>query len=157
MLIEHDMPPIPQRYRDPPVLFDNIPMRSLVTRFIPDEHYERTMFSCGWLIYLSVIVFGSIPGARAEFNDVASGVVLHLIVYSFIAFLLACGARGSAVRKAAVSFALVAGMGAFDEAVQSLLPYRHGAVADWGIDVIAAFLAASLYWLASMRHSAASR
>lgn len=132
-------------------------MRSLVTRFIPDEHYERSMFGLGWLLYLAVIVFGSIPGARAEFNDVASGVTLHLIVYSCIAFLLACGAQGSAVRKAAVSFLLVATMGAFDEAVQSLLPYRHGAAADWGIDVIAAFLAASLYWLAATRTTLLSR
>ncbi|HEY0846406.1 MAG TPA: VanZ family protein [Noviherbaspirillum sp.] len=132
-------------------------MRSLVTRFIPDEHYERSMFSFGLLLYLAVIVFGSIPGARAEFNDVASGVVLHLTAYSCIAFFLAAGTNGSTPRKAVVSFLLVAAMGAVDEGIQSLLPYRHGAVADWGIDLVAGLLTATLFWLASARQSVLQR
>lgn len=115
------------------------------------------MFALGWLLYLAVLVFGSVPGARSELDEVASGVVLHLAAYSCIAFLLACGAQGSAARKAAVSFLLVAAMGAFDEVIQSFLPYRHGAAADWGIDVTAAFLTASLYWLAATRTALPSR
>lgn len=129
-------------------------MRALVTRIIPDEFYERCMFGCGLALYLAIIVFGSIPGARAEIDDVASGVVLHLAAYSCIAFLLASGTPGSLPRKAVVSFLIVAAMGAVDETIQSFLPYRHGTLSDWGIDLTAALLTTALYWLASARKSA---
>lgn len=132
-------------------------MRTLVTRFIPDELYERTMFGCGLAMYLAVIVFGAIPGARAGIDELASGVVLHLLAYSCIAWLLACGAHGSVARKAIVSFLLVTAMGALDEAIQSFLPYRRGALGDWGIDVTAALLTATLFWLASAKQAAPRR
>lgn len=129
-------------------------MRSLITRFIPDEHYERCMFGCGLAMYLAVLVFGSIPGARAGLDDVASGLFLHLVTYACITFLLATGSRGHAARKAVVAFLIVVAMGALDEAIQSQLPYRHGTFTDWGVDTIAALLTASLYWLAAARKSA---
>ena len=37
-------------------------------------------------------------------------------------------------------------MGAVDELVQSLLPYRRGAVADWLVDCNAAVMVAGLLW-----------
>lgn len=129
-------------------------MRSLITRFIPDELYERCMFGCGLALYLAVLVFGAVPGARAGLDDVASGLVLHLATYACITFLLATGSRGHVARKAINAFLIVVAMGALDEAIQSQLPYRHGTVTDWGVDTIAALLTASLYWLASSRKPA---
>lgn len=129
-------------------------MRSLVTRFIPDELYEQCMFRAGLALYLAVIVFGSIPGARAEIGEVASGIVLHFVTYSCIAFLLASGVIGSASRKAFKAFFLVAAMGALDEAIQSFLPYRSGTLLDWYVDMSAAAFTAMLFWIASLKKAA---
>lgn len=113
-------------------------MRDLFTRFISDKHVETLIFRSGVTLYLAILILGSIPGARDEIGEVASGLVLHFAAYSCIAFLLACGAAGNASVKAAKAFFLVAAMGAFDEIVQSFLPYRDGAVTDWMIDISAA-------------------
>jgi VanZ family protein len=128
-------------------------MRAFVTLLIPDEQYERFMFRSAWLIYAAVIVLGSIPGARTEIGEVASGLVLHFFTYAFIALLLACGTRGRPARKAIKAFVIVALMGAFDEVVQSFFPYRTAAFTDWYVDMSAGFLIAILYWTTSSKRA----
>jgi len=122
-------------------------MRILLARITSDKHLETLMFRAGLALYLAVIILGSIPGARNEVGEVASGLVLHFVTYSCIAFLLACGAAGDATAKAVKAFCIVAAMGALDECIQSLLPYRHGTVTDWMIDVSAALFTALLFRL----------
>lgn len=122
-----------------------IPMRALLTRFIPDKQVEPLMFRAGLFLYLAVIILGSIPGARDEVGEVASGFVLHFGTYSCIAFLLAYGATGNATAKAVKAFCIVAFMGALDEVIQSFLPYRVGAIGDWIIDISAALFTTLLF------------
>ena len=131
-------------------------MRTLLFRFISGKHLEPVMFRCGLALYLAVIVLGSIPGARDEIGAVASGLVLHFATYSCIAFLLACGAAGDATAKAVKAFCIVAAMGALDEGIQSLLPYRDGAVIDWMIDVTAALFATLMFRMAANGKAATS-
>ena len=69
--------------------------------------------------------------------------MLHATAYAGITFLLLTGSTGSLPARAAKAVATVAAMGAFDETVQSFLPYRTGAVADWMIDVTAALACAA--------------
>lgn len=120
-------------------------MRALLTRFISDKHAEALMFRCGLALYLAVILLGSIPGARDEVGNVASGLVLHFTTYACIALLLACGAAGNLSTRAVKAFCIVAVMGALDEGIQSLLPYRDGALDDWMIDMSAALLVTLAY------------
>jgi len=124
-------------------------MRKFITRFIPDQYYETFMFRSGIALYIAIIIFGSIPGAREDMGEVASGFVLHFTAYAVIAWLLASGARGNAMRKAVKAFVIVVAMGAFDEFVQSFFPYRTAAITDWLVDVSAAFCAALLFRLSS--------
>jgi VanZ family protein len=131
-------------------------MRALLTKFIPEEHVETFLFRSGLMLYLAVIVLGSIPGAREEIGHVASGLVLHFTTYACIAFLLACGAAGNATAKALKAFCMVVAMGALDECIQATLPYRDGAVADWIIDVSAALAVALLFRIASIDKPAAA-
>jgi len=98
-------------------------------------------------------VLGSIPGARAEIDDFASGILLHFATYSCITFLLASGAKGSPAHKAFKALLIVVAMGAVDELIQSFLPYRHGAVADWGIDLVAALVTSVLFWAGSLKNT----
>ncbi|UUZ51646.1 hypothetical protein LP420_09675 [Massilia sp. B-10] len=44
-------------------------------------------------------------------------------------------------------------MGAADELVQSMLPYRVGAVSDWVVDICASLVCASLLWTFMPRQS----
>ncbi len=126
-------------------------MRTVLSLLIPEEQYERFMLRSAWILYAAVILLGSIPGARSEVGEFASGVVLHFFTYSCIAFLLACGVGGSAMRKAIKAFAIVALMGAFDEFVQSFLPYRTAAWMDWGVDISAGLFASLLYWITTLK------
>jgi VanZ family protein len=125
-------------------------MRPFLMRLIADEKNESFMLRSAFLIYLAVLVFGSVPGARAEVGEVAPGLVLHFVTYACIAFLLFCGISGNALHKAFMAFVIIALMGAFDEYLQSFFPYRTATVKDWCIDVGAGLFASLLLWKISL-------
>ncbi|MEN3296519.1 MAG: hypothetical protein V7642_5772 [Burkholderiales bacterium] len=122
-------------------------MRRLLALLVFDPHYRKLEFRAAFILYLAVLVFGSIPGARADIGDYASGLVLHATTYSVIALLLFSGANGTAGAKALKAFAIVAAMGAVDECLQSFFPYRTAAVTDWLVDLCAAFITSVLLFL----------
>lgn len=98
--------------------------------------------------YLAILVGGSIPGARAEIGEVASGVVLHSLAYAGLTLLLFGGIGGSPARRAISSVLAIAAMGALDESIQRFFPYRGAAVGDWLVDCSAAVVTATiLYFL----------
>jgi VanZ family protein len=119
-------------------------MRPLLALLIHDARYRKLEFRAAFVLYLAVLVFGSIPGARAGIGEFASGLVLHALTYCVIALLLFSGANGSAWRKALKSFLIVAAMGACDEWVQSFFAYRTASVRDWLVDISAAFITSAL-------------
>lgn len=118
-----------------------------LVRLMIDDKYHRLRFIAALLIYLAVLVFGSIPGARAEVGEFASGLILHFITYSVIAFLLFTGFRHEYSAKGITTVVLVALMGALDEYVQTFLPYRRGAIVDWYVDASAGILMSTLLWV----------
>jgi VanZ family protein len=119
---------------------------SLLSRLVLDPALQRLRLYAALILYAAIIVAGSIPGARAEVGTYASGVVLHSLAYGILAFLVYTGIGGSAGSRALRSVLAVAAMGAGDELVQSLLPYRRGAVGDWLVDCTAAATVAALLW-----------
>jgi VanZ family protein len=121
-------------------------MRSLLNRFIFDPQYRKLEFRSAFLLYLMVLVFGSIPGARVEIGQFASGMVLHGLTYALITLLLFNGGNGDRWHKAWKSFLIVVAMGALDEFVQSFFPYRTASVTDWFVDISAAFFTLVLLW-----------
>ena len=102
------------------------------------ERYERLRYRTALLLYLLVILIGDIPGVRADVGQYASGGVLHSFGYGVLTLILFSGTRGGMARRALLSLLMVAAMGALDEGIQSFLPYRHGAVSDWLVDITAA-------------------
>lgn len=97
-------------------------------------------------LYLTIVVAGSIPGARAEIGHYASGLVLHSLAYAVLAFLWFTGSAGNAPARAAKAVLAVAAMGAGDEFVQSFFPYRGADVHDWLVDCASAIVISALLW-----------
>jgi VanZ family protein len=130
------------------------------------EKYRKLRLGSAFLLYFLILVLGSVPGARQDVGEMASGLIflilgsipglrqdvgeissgltLHASAYSIITLLLFTGYVGRPSRKAIQAFMTVAAMGALDEYIQSFLSYRTGAASDWMVDVIAGFVTASL-------------
>lgn len=70
-------------------------------------------------LFLVIVVIGSIPGARQNVGQFASGLILHSTAYAILGALIFLGSRGSASRRALCTVITIAVMGAFDEYVQS--------------------------------------
>jgi VanZ family protein len=118
------------------------PLRALLF----SDRFERRRLQLALALFGAILAFGSIPGARSSIGHVAPGLVLHALAYSSISFLVFTGRPGSAWRRAAVAVLAVMAMGALDEGVQSLFPYRHAAVSDWLVDCQAALVTSALLW-----------
>lgn len=121
-------------------------MPALFTLLVLDPKLRKLRSGCALLMYAAILVMGSIPGARAEIGQYAPGVVLHSLAYAILTFLLFTGSTGSARSRALKSVLTVALMGAGDELLQSLFPYRGAAIADWLVDCSAAAITAALLW-----------
>lgn len=121
-------------------------MPPFLSLLVLDERLRPWRMRAALMLFALIVAIGSIPGARAEIANVASGIVLHTLAYSCVTFLLYTGSRGTQGQRAAKSVLAVLVMGALDECVQSFLPYRHAAVGDWMTDVSSALLTAGLLW-----------
>jgi VanZ family protein len=119
-------------------MFSSLPSRLGTPRF------RRLCLTAAALMYVTILVSGSIPGARADIGQYASGALLHSTAYSVLACLCYLGVTGSPARRALKAVAVIALMGAGDEFVQSFFPYRTAAVRDWAVDVAAAVVTTAL-------------
>lgn len=108
--------------------------------------YARLRYWGAMALFALIVIIGSIPGARADAAEVASGVVLHSCAYAVLTFLVFTGSSGTPAQRAMKAVLTIAAMGIVDELVQSFLPYRHGAVGDWLVDCTSAIVTSTLLW-----------
>jgi VanZ family protein len=130
---------------------------SLITHLFFGDRYKAFRFRSAFVLYGLIVGLGSIPGARAEVGQFASGLILHSLVYSAITFLLFTGSDAHPFGKALKVWVIVAIMGALDEYVQSFFPYRNASVHDWMVDVTAGFVTVILLWIISLKMRQAFR
>jgi VanZ family protein len=121
-------------------------MRALFFLLVLDPKLRKLRYGSALLIYVAILVMGSIPGARAEIGHYATGLVLHSLAYAALTLLVFTGSEGSARSRALRSVLTIALMGAGDELLQSLFPYRGAAVGDWLVDCSAAVITSALLW-----------
>lgn len=121
-------------------------MSAIPSLLVLDPKLRRLCYYCGWSMYALIVIMGSIPGARAELGQYASGLMLHSLAYAILTCLIFTGSSGNAGRRALVAVLTVALMGACDELVQTLFTYRGAAASDWLVDCIAAIITAALLW-----------
>ena len=112
-----------------------------------DPRLNRLRHGAAIILFLAIVIAGSIPGARADIGQYAPGVVLHSCAYSVLALLWFTGSRGSAASRSVATLLAIAAMGAIDESVQSFFPYRGAAVGDWMVDCSAALIVGAFLWL----------
>lgn len=113
-----------------------------------DPKLSKLRFALALLIYATILVLGSIPGARAEIGHFATGLVLHSLAYAILTLLVYTGSSGSAGRRAFKSVLTVMLMGAGDELLQTFFSYRGASVSDWLVDVTASLVVSALLWAA---------
>lgn len=123
-----------------------IDMTSFVANFFTDPKHQPFLFRLAVALYIAVLALGSIPGARAEVGEVASGLVLHFFTYAVIAVCLFGGLAGSAARKACMTVIAIAAMGGLDEFIQGFFPYRSATAIDWMVDMSAGVLTSIVLW-----------
>ena len=122
-------------------------MPQLLYLALLDPRLNRLRYAAAIAMVLSIIVTGSIPGARAGVGHYAPGVVLHSLAYATLALLWFTASRGSAASRSMAAVLAVAVMGAIDELVQSLFPFRGADMRDWLVDCSAAVVTCAILWL----------
>lgn len=111
-----------------------------------DPKLRKFRLGLALVLYLAVLIIGSIPGERQAIGRWASGLVLHSVAYAGLATLWFTGSTGDGAQRALKAVFAVALMGAGDEFVQSFFPYRGATVTDWLVDCVAAIVAATILW-----------
>jgi VanZ family protein len=118
-----------------------------ITTLFIDQKYQPSRLRAAFCLYALIIVLGSLPHAREAIGQLASGVILHSLAYSFITLLLFSGIRGNLFKKSLWALVTVALMGALDECVQGLFTYRTAAVGDWLVDCAAGLITVLLLFM----------
>ena len=111
-----------------------------------DSRFQHTCYASAMTLFLAIVVLGSIPGARHNLGQYASGLVLHSAAYAILSALIFLGSRGSASRRAICAVITIAMMGATDEYVQSFWSYRTSALSDWMVDVVSGGVISTVLW-----------
>ena len=112
-----------------------------------DPRLNKLRYTAAIVLFLAILVAGSIPGARAEIGQYAPGVFLHSTAYSVLALLWFTASRGSAASRTVATVLAIAVMGAIDELVQSMFPYRGADVRDWMVDCSSAVITCAILWM----------
>jgi hypothetical protein len=104
------------------------------------QKFQSACNICAMAMFLLIVVIGSLPGAREDIGQLASGGVLHSIAYAVLGTFTFVGGKGNRSQRALGTVLKIAAMGAIDECVQSFFPYRTASVGDWLVDVTAGTL-----------------
>jgi len=118
-----------------------------VSLLLLDPRLNRLRYAAAITLFLLIVIAGSIPGARADVGEYASGVVLHSLAYATLAVLWFTASRGNGASRTLAAVLAIAVMGAIDESVQSFFPYRGADVRDWMVDCGAALVACAILWV----------
>jgi len=117
-----------------------------ISRLLDTPKFQALCYQTALSVFVLIVVFGAIPGAREDVGHYASGLVLHSLAYAILGLLVFVGSRGRGSQRAFKATLTIAMMGALDEGVQSFFPYRTAAVTDWMVDAAAGGFVSLLLW-----------
>lgn len=83
--------------------------------------------------FVLIVIAGILPNAAHAVSSIVPDKVLHFIAYGMLSLLFYYGlpARASLAARVLATWLLIAMLGALDEAIQSLMPYRNADMLDW--------------------------
>ncbi|WP_019140850.1 VanZ family protein [Noviherbaspirillum massiliense] len=96
------------------------------------------------VMFISMVAIGSIPGNADALSAMVYDKVLHTVAYGLLSVLLFFGISGSQRMRALCSIGAIAALGALDEGIQSMLPYRHANFHDWKFNMLGAIASVGL-------------
>ena len=107
--------------------------------------------------FILLIALGSIPGTADALSQRFGDKLLHTLAYSVMTVLYFFSYIGSKFARSVAAVSTIALLGALDETVQSLLPYRNSSLADWCFDIAAAFIVVTLLLTLKGRRAASGK
>ena len=111
-----------------------------------DPKLGKLRYGAALLIYALILTLGSVPGARAEIGQYATGLMLHSLAYAVLTLLVFTGSSGNASQRALKSVLTVALMGACDELLQTFFSYRGASLSDWLVDFFSGVVVSAVLW-----------
>jgi VanZ family protein len=108
-------------------------LAALLTMITP-----RRCLQAAIAFFLLMVCIGAIPGKASAVADMIPDKLLHFVAYAVLSCLLYGGMAGSRAARALRTLCLIALLGALDEAIQWLMPYRNANLLDWKFDMLAA-------------------
>jgi VanZ family protein len=118
------------------------PRRTRFARLLPPEGapffrpgMARICLPLAALFFAVLVTVGNLPGLAAEMSDAFGDKRLHLAAYAFLTTLIYFSVNR---RPALTALVAIAMLGALDEAIQSLFPYRQAELLDLLADISAA-------------------
>jgi len=96
------------------------------------------------LLYVLMVLVGAIPGKAEALSAAVYDKLLHFSAYAVLSGLLYAGLSGRPVPRALRTVIIAGALGALDEAIQSVMPYRHANWDDWRVDMLAALSCVAL-------------
>jgi len=124
---------------------DSPPRRERFARLLPPADVDKEPFwrpgmariclPVAGLFFLVLVTVGNLPGLAADMSDAFGDKRLHLAAYAFLSGLIYASVNR---RPVLVSLLVIAALGALDESIQSLFPYRQAELLDLLADISAA-------------------
>lgn len=125
------------------------PTRHL-TNFITENLTPRRCLLAAVLMFILMVALGAIPGKAQELTSVVHDKLLHFLAYGLLSALIYGSLSGEPVERGLRTLIAIGTLGALDEAIQALLPYREASWLDWEVDMIAGLTCVVLL---ALRHS----
>src|SRR5687768_325302 len=101
----------------------------------PPLSTRRRFLFAATAFFLLMIAAGAVPGKAEAASALVGDKLLHVLAYALLTGLVFGALRGRPVSRGVRAVLAVAMLGAVDESIQALLPYRHANWADWKFDL----------------------
>lgn len=116
--------------------------RNMLKKHFPFITAKRCLLAA-FLFFSAMVAIGSLPGEAMALSARIDDKLMHFLAYSFLSGLIFVGLHGSLFGRAMRALLLIGLLGAMDEALQSLMPYRDANLIDWAFDMLAAITSIS--------------
>lgn len=130
----------------------SIRMPFLISRVLASLTPQRCR-TAAILFFVLMVAIGAVPGNAQALSATVHDKQLHFAAYALLSALLYGGLAAESGMRGLRTVAAAGTLGAIDEAMQALLPYREASLADWQVDMIAALVCVVLLSLLTPLYS----